>query len=76
MQDFIQSLDLEQRAARKTFKDLVGERYEQFDQANASVALSGGPSLSKEQLALQDRIAQGELSPDAAIALALEAARA
>lgn len=76
MQDFIESLELEQRSARKSYKDLVAERYEQFDQANASVALSGGPSLSKEQLALQERIALGELSTDAAIALALEAARA
>lgn len=50
------------------------ERLAQFAQANASLALEG-MRVDEDDLAIQQRVASGELTPDEAVALYLQRAR-
>lgn len=55
-------------------RDIKAERREQFRQANASQALEG-LRMDANDLALQERVIKGELTPDQAVAEYLKQAK-
>lgn len=57
-----------------TAQDIEQRRRQQFAQANASLALEG-MRVDVTDLAIQEKIAKGELTPDQAVALYLERAK-
>jgi|GEM_PF-2171186 len=55
-------------------QDIAQRRRQQFAQANASLALEG-MRVDVTDLAIQEKIAAGELTPDQAVAFYLERAK-
>ena len=55
-------------------RDIQAERREQFRQANASQALEG-LHMDAHDLAIQERVINGELTPDQAVAEYLKLAK-
>ena len=63
----------ELREQPKGGQDIEQQRRQQFGQANASLALEG-MRVDVTDLAIQEKIAKGELTPDQAVAFYLERA--